>query len=189
MSGRGASAAFLSEIAKPANQPVHLFEAHFDDGVIRNTDGYKTLTWNGNVYLANGHFMQFSGVQETAELKVSECDIALSGVDQVWIAAVLAKNYIDRRLVIYKGMLAASTDAVIVDPIPIFDGRMDSPLITENPADGKCVVSIHAASHWVDFERKPGRHTNDQEQQFFFPGDKCFEYSSQLNKEIKWGAA
>lgn len=189
MAGRGASAAFLTEIAKPANQPVHLFEAHFDDGVIRNTDAYRTLTWGGNTYLANGHFMQFSGIQESAALKVSECDIALSGVDQVWISAVLAKQYIDRRLVIYKAMLSAGTDAVIVDPVPIFDGRMDAPAITENPDDGKCIVAIHAASHWVDFERKPGRHTNHEEQQIHFPGDRGFEYAAQLTKEIKWGVA
>ena len=78
---------------------------------------------------------------------------------------------------------------VVIDPIAIFDGRADSPMIEEDPDSGKCVVVLAAAQHWVDFERRPGRHTNHEEQQIWFPGDKGFEFVSGLNREIKWGAA
>lgn len=76
---------------------------------------------------------------------------------------------------------------VVVDPIAIFDGRCDQPSITEDPESGKCVVTIDAASHWVDFERIPGRHTNDSEQQLWFPGDRFFEHVHAQAREVIWG--
>jgi hypothetical protein len=189
MSGRGATAAVRSEAAKSANQPVHLFELYLDGAPTYATDSYRTLSWNGNTYLANGQYLSFDQVEETADMKVSTTTVVLSGVDQSVIAEVLLHSYIDRRLVIRKAFLSLADDSVLVDPVPILDGRCDAPVINEDPDSGTCTVSISVGSNWIDFERKPGRHTNHQEQQIWFPGDLGFEYVSQLNKSIKWGAA
>lgn len=183
---RGFSPATIAETGKDSNRPLHLIEIWFDTQLVPMTDSYRAINWNGNVYIATGHLLNFSGVEESAELQVTQATVTLSGVDQVWIANVMQQNYIDRRLVIYKGFLDAA-DALVVDPGPIFDGRMDAPVIDEDPASGQCTVMITAASHWTDFERTPGRHTNDAEQQIWFPGDKGFEFVSQLNKQIIWG--
>ena len=189
MSGRGASEVVRAEAAKSANQPVHLFELYLDGAPTFATDAYRTLQWNGNTYLANGQYLSFDQVEETADMKVSTTTVVLSGVDQAEIASVLLYSYIDRRLVIRKAFMSMADDSVLVDPVPILDGRCDAPVINEDPDSGTCTVSISVGSQWIDFERKPGRHTNHQEQQLWFPGDLGFEYVSQLNKEIKWGAA
>ena len=186
---RGASAAFLAELAKSKNQPFHLVELQLDSGTIYGTDASRSIVFDGNTYPALCHFLEFSGIRETAELQVSQCSLALSGVDQTLIAAVLGEDYIDRRLVIYKGFLSEDSASVVVDPILIFDGRCDEPIITENPEDGTCTVSIDAASHWVDFERRPGRHTNHEEQQIYFAGDTFFSRVSELGKPVIWGRA
>lgn len=187
---RGASASVQTEIAKAANQPIHLFELYLDGATTYATDAHRSIEWNGNTYPALGHFLGFEGVEESADMVISQARVSLSGVDQTLIAAVLAHEYIDRRLCIRKGFMdSASADAVIVDPIPIFDGRVDAPEIAEDPDARTCVVTISASSHWIDFERAPGRHTNHEEQQTWFPGDLGFEYVSQLNRQIKWGAA
>jgi len=191
MADRGASAAFLTELVKDQNEPFHLFELQLDvadGGTVRNTDLHRDVSWGGNSYLANGHFMQFSGIQESAELRVKTCSVTLSGVDQAWIATVLTVNYIDRRLLIYKGFVNATTDAVIVDPIAIFDGRVDSAQTEEDPSAGTCSVTLTAADDWVDFERLNGRHTNPTEQQALFPSDLGFQYVDMINKQIQWGA-
>ena len=125
-------------------------------------------------------------MEETAELQVSQVKIVQSGVDSAFISAYLSYEYIDRRVVIRKAFLA-DNETVLVDPFPIFDGRCDAPEINDDPDSGTCTVAISASSHWVDFERRPGRHTNHDEQQFWFPGDLGFEYVSQLNKELTWG--
>jgi hypothetical protein len=187
MADRGASVAFLAELVKSTNSPCFLVSVYFDDGTISMTNAWKDVVFGGITYSAQGHFIGFDGLTETSDLQVPSVTISLSSVDQVWIAAALTKQYLDRRIVIYKAFLDY-TQAAITSPVIIFDGRMDSMAVSDSP-DGKCTIGISATSQWGDFERCPGRHTNDAEQQVFFAGDKFFEYCGQLNKQIKWGSA
>jgi len=186
---RGASAAVIAEVAKPANQPIHLFELYLSGATVFATDAYREIVWNGNAYPALGHLVGFSGVEESADLSVTQASVSLSGVDQTLIAAVLQYAYIDRRLVIRKAFLSTEGDAILIDPFPLFDGRVDAPVIAEDPDAGTCTVTLAVSSHWIDFERTPGRHTNHDEQQIWSPGDTGFSRISALNREIKWGAA
>lgn len=188
MAGRGFSAGVLAQANATQNAPFHLFEAYFDSGTAYATDAARDVVWGGHTYLANGQFLGFDGVAEAADLQVTEAHVQLSGVDQTWVALVLAENYIDRRIVIYKAFLDPATDALVVDPGAIFDGRMDSPTIEEDPDSGKCTVTLTATSHWTDFERRPGRHTNLTEQQIHFPTDTGFRYVSEQTRQITWGA-
>ena len=111
---RNATAAFLAELAKQKSQPFHLFELVLDSETVRATDAPRDITWNGNTYLALSHFLEFGGVQETAELQVSTCQVTLSGVDQTLISLVLSEQYIDRRLVIYKGFLSEDLTGLLL---------------------------------------------------------------------------
>lgn len=186
MADRDASAAVLAELAAAACQPVHLFELVLDAATVRNCDAYRDIVFGGNTFIANGHFMAFDAIEESADLTISRVTVQLSGIDQTWVASVLAHTYVDRVLRIYKGFLDAA-GALIVDPILIFDGRVDAPSIEEDPDSGKSSVALSATSQWVDFERRPGRHTNDAEQQFHFPGDRGFEFVARINRQAVWG--
>ena len=186
MAGRGASTAVLTELAEAQNQPVHLVELMFDAAPIYVTDAWSTINWSGKTYIALGHFIGFSDIEESSEIQVASLTAQLSGVDQSLISAVLSQAYIDRTMRIYKAFLAADM-AVITSPVLIFEGRMDSPVIEENPDDGSCIVAVSATNAWVDFERKSGRHTNNSEQQMFFPGDLGFEFVSKMTAEVIWG--
>jgi hypothetical protein len=75
----------------------------------------------------------------------------------------------------------------IADPVLMFSGRINKPTISEDPESGTCVISIEAASHWVDFERRGGRHTSNNEQRRWDPNDKGFQYSDAVLSDIKWG--
>ena len=185
---RGSSSAFQTEVAKSNNRPVHLVEVYFDDETVYMTDAFKDITYNSNNYIAVGHFMGFSDIEEAAEVIVSSVTLSLSGVDQVWISRVLNKAYIDRTVKIYTAFLD-DAQALIVDPVLIFEGRMDTPAIQEDPESGKSSVSVSATNSWVDFSRKTGRHTNHEEQQIHFAGDKGFEFASEIVKDITWGKA
>ena len=186
MADRGATEDVVTELGKTKNQPIHLVEVIFDTTPIYITDAWREVIWDGQPYSALGHFINFSDIEETSELQVANITVQLSGVDQSAVSAVLSENYIDRPLRIYKAFLDDDL-AIIADPILIFEGRMDSPVINENPDDGTCTVQVSASSAWVDFERLSGRHTNHEEQQIFFPGDKGFEFVSSVAADIFWG--
>lgn len=189
MTQRGASAEVVAEVAKSANQPIMMVALYLDSETVRATNAYRSIIYDGNTYTALGHLLDVAGIEETADLSITAATVRLSGVDQTMIATVLTNGYIDRRLVISKAFLAAANDSLIVNPVPIYDGRCDAPIIEEDPTAGTCTVSLSVSSHWIDFERRPGRHTSHDEQQIWFPGDTGLSRISQLNKPIKWGTA
>lgn len=183
---RGASTSTLTEISAASNFPVHLLEIVFDSSPTYLTDAPRNISWAGRIYTGLGHLLGFGDIEETAELQVSSVTGTLSGVDQTYLSLFLSETYIDRTVNLYKAFLN-NAEAVISDPVLIFSGRISGVGITESPEDGTCTIAVEAASQWVDFERRPGRHTTDSEQQIYFPGDKGFEFSSEITKEILWG--
>ena len=90
---------------------------------------------------------------------------------------------------IYKAFLSTVDDSLIANPLLIFDGRMDAPIISEDPNSGTCTVAVNATNAWVDFERKPGRKTSHAEQQLAFSGDLGMEFASEVVKELLWGGS
>ena len=184
---RGSTPAFQNEIVKSQNIPVHLVSVHFDDIVMYMNDSYKTISFAGDDYLGVGHFLGFSDIEETAEVIVSTMTLSLSGIDKIWIANVLGKNYINRIVKVHIAFLDVDDNTLVIDPVLIFEGQMDSPTINENPDAGTSTVSISATNSWVDFSRKTGRHANNEEQQMLFPGDKGFEFASQNIDDLVWG--
>lgn len=194
MSGRGASGAVLTEIAAPANRPLHLVEAAFDPGdggTVYLSDSYRTIVWGGNSYVAMGHFLNFSSLEESRELKLTQAQIQLSAVDQVWISSLINRQYIARTLTIRKAFLDGN-EGVIVDPFPILVGQMDAPLVSEDPTSGQCVITLQAASYGVDIEAPAGIHTNMAEHQALFPGDLGLQFAAQTaglaaGRLVHWG--
>jgi hypothetical protein len=185
---RNASVDVVTQIGSESNFPVHLLEIEFDAQTFYLTDATRTVEWGGNEYTALGHFLGFGDIEESAELVVNSMVGTLSGVDQTYISAFLSDNYIDRTVNIYKAFLN-SAEAVISNPVLIFSGRISGVSINEDPDAGECTIAMEASSQWVDFERRPGRHTVHAEQQIWFPGDKGFEFASEIDKGILWGRA
>jgi len=185
---RSVGAAVLTELAKTANQPVHLVAIEFDEGWVYMCDGFRDITWDGHTWTAVGYFLGFTDIEESATLQVASVTVSLSGIDQSYVAAFLQEAYLDRQVKIHKAFLDADMDLVSA-PFLIFNGRIDAPVIEEDPDSGKSTLEVKCSDHWVDFERIPGRHTNHAEQQIHFPGDKGFEFADQIVKAIKWGRA
>lgn len=184
---RNATAAAVTQLGNAQNFPVHLLAFYFDSGTVYINDTNIPITYDSNEYLAYGHLLGFGDIEETSELVVSSLSISVSGVDQAYISKFLSEPYIDRQVKIYKAFLDVNTEALIADPILIFDGRMDSPSISDDPDAGTCGISVSCTNAWVDFERRPHRKTNHEEQQIWFSGDKGFEFASEITKEVKWG--
>jgi hypothetical protein len=183
---RDIDSATLAEINADQCIPVNLLEIEWDNTYTRICDFNRDITHDGNTYVAMGHYLGFSEIEETSQLTTGTLTGSLSGVDNTFIALFLSENYLDRPINLYKGFLDSAL-TLIADPILMFSGRMHKPLIQENPDDGTCTLSIEAASHWVDFERRSGRHTNHAEQQVWFAGDLGFSFASEVMKDVPWG--
>ncbi len=187
MTGRGFSVDALAQANAAANEPAHLFEIYLDAGTVYATDSYRTIVWGANTYAADGQALGFQGLRESSDVQINTATVTLSGVDQTWLANVFTHQYLNRRLVIYKFFLDAA-GALVADPVTIFDGLMDAPSIEEDPASNTCTVALTAASIESDIMRVPGRHTNDAEQQIYFPGDTGFRWMANTNKQLTWGS-
>jgi hypothetical protein len=190
---RGASAAVISEWAKAANAPAILARFAFDageGGVVGLTDAYRAVTFAGDAYGAGGHLLGFSGLAESSELRIREVTVSLSGVDQSWVSIVLSKTYIGRSLQMRRMFFDPANEALLVDPVLLFDGQMEEPKVDDDPASGKCIVSIMARDQFADFERRNGRHTNANDQNMWFPNDRAFDLWPQLaiqSRTFVWG--
>ena len=182
----GISSDMLAQLNALQSKPGHLFEAHFDDELVRMTDFYTNIVWNGNTYTQGGHALSYDGVQENVQMTAALARIVVSAVDQTWVARILAKDYINRRLVIYKATLDAAWN-VVVDPAVVFDGLMKKPQILDDPDAADCKLMISASHDASDVNNAAGRRTNDQSQQVYFPGDRIFRYASQSDRSILWG--
>ena len=184
---RGSTLAFQNEVIKSENMPVHLVSVHLDSETLYMNDSYKTISYGGNDYLGVGYFMGFSDIEEASEVIVSSMTLSLSGIDQTMINLVLNNNYINRFVKVYTAFLDVDSHTLVIDPVLIFEGQIDNASISEDPDGGKSTVSVSVTNAWVDFDRKTGRHANNEEQQVLFPGDRGFEFADQNTSNLVWG--
>lgn len=183
MSGRGATGAVLTEWTANECRPVHLLEVDFNP-YLYFTDAGNNVDWNSHTYLAS-QFLGFSSIKETSELLANSCTVSLSGVDQSIVAALLQETYLHRRLKIRIAMLNGNL-LVVSSPVLIFDGYMTQPSIAVDPDNGQVNCSVEAVSLF-QFDRTRGRHSNDTEQQRYFPGDRGFKQVISIPEKIFWG--
>ena len=111
--------------------------------------------------------------------------IGISGVNQANISTALTESFINRDVIIYRGLLDSNED-LIADPFNAFRGQLDDFTLSESP-NSTSTISWTVTSELADFERVGGRRANYQEQQVFYPGDEGFEFIDQSVKDIKWG--
>lgn len=188
MAGRDASYAVQAEVDADANSPIHLVEVYFDDGTIYLTDAYRSVSWNGNEYPAQGHFLDFEGLEETLVFQMNPIIVSLSGTDnaRTWPAFILDQDVEGRRLVIRRAFILDGGQ-VISDPIVLFDGDMDVATVEDDPIGGETTVTIEASNEFANFSKEAGRRTNDTDQQQHFSGDRFFQFTAEQATTIYWG--
>lgn len=173
-----------------ANKTIQCYEMAYIniDGGVYITNAPRDISYGGNTYLSLGNFLGFSNIEETSKFQVSNITISLSGIpayddsDSSFISQFLAYDYVDKEVEIYRAFF--SNDA-FVDAIMIFKGRIDNPIINDTPGE-ELIMAVETVNNWVDYDRRSGRHTNDNEHQAFYSGDLFFEYAADTIKDIKW---
>jgi len=92
VANRGASAAYLTELAKQGVTPANLVKIELPT-VLYLTDHTINIDFGGQTYLADGSLMTVPEIQEDYEMRTQEIDIELSGVDLSVLQLFLSQNY------------------------------------------------------------------------------------------------
>jgi hypothetical protein len=187
MSGRNLSAAMLAAITAQNIRTFTLLYIGFSTEICM-TDYPATIAFNGRNYLPGTGLLSTPTIQETIDTKINEMSVEISGANLSNVSVALNESYIDKTIIMYRGLMNSSFQ-VVANPAIIFEGRITNFDFDENPEDGTAMIVWTAANNFGDFERRSGRRTNDEVQQALFPGDKGFEFCSQIIKDLKWGRA
>ena len=182
---RTVNASTLTALQSDSIRLAHLVRLGFSTELFI-TDAPFQITYDSNDYLAASHFLSLDTTQETQDLRVGSMTINLSGVDQSYLSIFLNQEYINRRARVWLVILNASGQ-IIGDPIKTFDGEITGYSLQESK--DSCAINMEVASHWADFERKAGRLTNNNSQQYYFSADTGMRFAAESIKDIKWGKA
>lgn len=180
---RGLNQDTILELQKNAFNICHIVEFQFETPQYI-TDYSHDITHNAQTYDSSSALLAIASPKESHDLRVNSINMELTGVNQTFISLFLTTNWINRKVVISKAVVGIDGQ-IIGEPFVVFDGQMTQFEIDEDDKSSRVIVSI--ASHWADFEKTNGRFTNDNSQQFIFPGDKGMEYAANSIRDIKWG--
>lgn len=182
---RDLTAAVITQTESTQVETFLLFEGDFIDGTVRAWSGYGDLTWNGEVWTGTGTMLSVSDIGEDNEVSAKGINIVLNGIPSEIISLALAscRQGADGR--VYLGFLSAGQ--VVSDPILLFEGKLDVPVIDESAETSS--ISISYESRLIDLLRPRESRFTDEDQKQAFSGDRGCEFVVALqDKNIKWGS-
>jgi len=151
------------------------------------TDYMMDIDYGSNTYESSEYLLGFSDINESSTIRVGSMSIELSSVGQAFTSIFLTYPYVGKQVIIRRAIMNSTSNAIIGDPVIIYDGRIES--FSMNEGNSNSTISIGVASHWSDFEKQAGRYTNTNSQSLFFSGDKGFDFAANSVKDLKWGRA
>jgi len=187
-SGRVLSVAMDDEVRKVGGEvisPFLLFEANLDSGDLNFWTGVGDLVWNSTTYSGSGDAIRLQPAEETQDLRATGAQCIIAGISSAILAAVLAEPFQQRPCRIRMGALDRSNDppSVIVDPLLMFDGRLDQMNWTDEGDTATIVVT--AESRLIDLENPRERRLTPEDQKQLYPGDTSLDRVPALqNREI-----
>lgn len=189
---RNIAPALQTKLADRTLFVADLIELHLDTPLYFTTSNINitfdstTAPDNGNnQYLAQGQFIGYGNVIESADLRVGTLEMTFTAVDGTMVGVVLNNDYIDKRVVIYRAVLQNDYSFTSSDVFMIFDGFINGYNISESK--DTATLTLECSSQFADFERTNGRRTNPASQKLFFSTDRGLDFSPQIVKDIKWG--
>jgi len=185
MANRNMTSGLLTEVAKQEVEMFSLIKMGFATPQYL-TDAYKNVTAGGNSYLASGNLLSISSITEETVLTVGSMSVSFSGVNQANISVALTENYVDEVVQWQMGFFDSSGTSVI-DPVLLFDGRIENFSLSEDPESGVSTITWSVASHMSDFKKVAGRRTNTKDQEIYFPGDLGLNFASEIITDLQWG--
>lgn len=179
------SASNIAALEAVHSARIYFLLLDFTGTPFRACTGNRTYSFDGNNYLGIGEIAGISDIVDTADVAARPVTIVLSGVDAAIVDPVMSRtNYKGRSAVIWRGLLDSDTD-LIDDPFIIWQGRMD---VGSMLRDKEYVAQIVCEPLSARLLRENISRYSDQDHQLRHPGDKFFEFLSEMEKkDVIWG--
>lgn len=154
------------------------------------TDAPFDITYDGNTYEAQGHFMGISEAGEVSELQITNVSLTINGLDLNNVQTLATSNQINQQVTVRRAFLNPIDNTLIGDSagdnaFVIFQGKIAGYKVTN--ATDTATITVEVTSQFANFQRITGRRTNQASLQKEFSTDFGFQYSYEPLNDIKWG--
>jgi hypothetical protein len=182
---RDLTPSMTTEVGKAELRPFLLFEGDFATGTVRAWSGIGPLIWDGRTWQGTGTLLSITDVYEDAEISAKGISATLNGIPSELISLALQSCRQGSLGRVYLGFFDDSNN-IIADPILLFEGKLDIPVIDEEGETSS--ISISYESRLIDLERPRESRYTDEDQKREFPGDLgCAFVVALQDKNIVWG--
>ena len=160
-------------------------KAEFDTDDILVWTGNDDLVINSETYTGAGDLLGITDIEDTLEIKSTNCSFTLSGMDETVLNLALSEDIQNRKIFLFMGYLSGGGN-VSAGEITLFSGRMTNLSINDDP-DGMTII-INAENRLVDLNRPCNLRYTLASQQIINSTDTGFKYVMALqDKQIDWG--
>ena len=141
MSNRGGVTSEVAELLAADHQIVFLaVKAEFDTETLHLWSGDTDLVIDGATYTGVGTLLNLSEIEESLELKSTNVNISLAGMDSTVLNLALSENYQNRNITVFTGYLSGGTDHV-QGTLTLFKGRMTAMTIADDPSGATIMLN------------------------------------------------
>lgn len=156
----------------------------------RFTDNPYDLDYAGNTYSAQGEFISISETQLNSAVQISSVNIAINALTLSNVQTFATSEIVNQTVSIFRGFIDPNTNVLLGDSsgenaFLLFKGKVAGYTITNNQTNAD--IQLQVSSQFVNFNRKNGRRTNQNNFHREHPNDDSMEFSHEALAEIKWG--
>ena len=101
---------------------VRLIDMRIGDTTYRISDHYRTVDFGGNNYLPNGDLLSVDNVTDKTQTDNDNLELALSAIDPVFRADVIAADAAGGNVDVYRGLINTSSGELLADPVLLWQG-------------------------------------------------------------------
>lgn len=168
----------------------HIIEAVTASGdVLRLTDGYFDLDYNGFTYLATGDFLDISSNSEEKEINNNGITVNVANVREEYITLIRNKQF-DKSDVKIEMVFLNPNTGMVETTYPVFRGVVDNINISIEYNEDECKneSEFQLNSIWEVLDKNARSHVSDGIHRSY-PGnenDLFFSRIGKWNSEAKW---
>lgn len=168
----------------------HIIEVFTASGeVLRLTDGYFDLDYNGFTYLATGDFLDITSNAEEKEINNNGINVTISNVREEYVTLIRNKQFDKSDVKIEMVFLNPNTGRVETT-FPVFRGVVDSINISIDYKEDECTneSEIQLNSIWEVLDKNARSHASDGIHRAYAGNedDLFFSRVGRWNAESKW---